>query len=198
MKSSLQIIAIVACVFSLASTLRAQESNGGIVAVLDVAKVFEANKIFIDRMDAIKIEAENFKALMERQQAALQEKAEPLKTYNPGTPEFNALQAQLEQETATLRTNAQQTNTELLNREAKIYHETYLKMQQTVAQLAQEYNITLIIRFDSNPIDPTNRAEVIKGVNRNIVYQKDLDLTSMVIDKLAAASTASAGGNLNR
>ena len=198
LKSSLKIIAIVACVFSLAGNLQAQENSGGMVAVLDVAKVFEDNSVFNQRMDAIKAEAEQFKSQMEQQQAALQQKAEPLKEYKPGSPEFNALQAQLEQETATLRTQAQQTNTQLLNREAKIYFDTYTRMQETVADIAGQYNVTLIIRFDSKPIDPENRAEVIKGVNRNIVYQKNLDLTSMVIDKMGSVSTANAGGNLNQ
>lgn len=196
MKSSLQIIAIVACVLSLAGNLKAQES-GGMVAVLDVVKVFESNTVFNDRMNAIKAEAEQFKMQMEQQQAALQQKAAPLKDYKPGSPEFNQLQAQLEQETASLRTQAQQTNTELLNREARIYFDTYVKLQQAVAELATQYNINLIIRFDSQPIDPDNRGEVIKGVNRNIVYQKNLDLTSMVIEKMAAASATSASGNLN-
>jgi Skp family chaperone for outer membrane proteins len=167
------------------------------VAVLDVAKVFEANPSFNQRMDAIKAEAEQFKAYMEQQQAALQQKAAPLKDYQPGSPEFNQLQGQLEQETAALRVKAQQTNTELLNREAKIYYDTYLRLQSAVSELAGQYNINLIIRFDSQAIDPDNRGEVIKGVNRNIVYQKDLDLTSMVIEKMGSAAGTSASGNLN-
>ena len=199
MKSSLQIIAIVACVFSLAGNIQAQEGNGGMVAVLDVAKVFEENSTFNSRMDAIKDEAEQLKASMEQEQAALQQKAQPLKEYKPGSPEFNQLQAQLEQETTALRTKAQQANTELLNREAQIYYATYSQMQSVVAEIATQYNVNLIIRFDSKPIDPDNRGEVIKGVNRNIVYQMNLDLTSMVVEKMATGSptTANAGGNLN-
>ena len=95
-----------------------------------------------------------------------------------------------------LRTRATQTNTELLNREARIYFDTYTRMQQVVSTLAGEYNISLIIRFDSQAINPENRPEVIKGVNRNVVYQKNLDLTTMVIEKMA--TVAAAPGNLNR
>ncbi|MDG2012424.1 MAG: OmpH family outer membrane protein [Pirellulaceae bacterium] len=197
MKSSLQILAIVACVFSLAGNLQAQE-NSGMVAVLDVAKVFEDNTVFTSRMDAIKQEATSFKAQMEQEQAQIQMEAEPLKDLKPGSPEFNALQAALEQKTAGLRTKAQQTNTDLLSREARIYYDTYQQMQKTVAALATEYNISLIIRFDSQSIDPANRPDVIKGVNRNVVYQKNLDLTSLVISKMGSVSTADAGGNLNQ
>lgn len=197
LKSSSQIIAIVACVFSLAGNLQAQD-NSGMVAVLDVAKVFEENTVFNNRMNAIKTEATNFKAQMETAQTDIQAKAEPLKDLKPGSPEFNALQAQLEQETASLRTKAQQTNTELLSREARIYYDTYQQMQKTVAALATEYNISLIIRFDSQAIDPDKRDEVIKGVNRNVVYQKNLDLTSLVVGKMGSVETANAGGNLNQ
>ena len=149
-------------------------------------------------MNAIKTEATNFKAQMETAQTDIQAKAEPLKDLKPGSPEFNALQAQLEQETASLRTKAQQTNTELLSREARIYYDTYQQMQKTVAALATEYNISLIIRFDSQAIDPDKRDEVIKGVNRNVVYQKNLDLTSLVVGKMGSVETANAGGNLNQ
>ena len=149
-------------------------------------------------MEAIKAEATKFKSQMEEEQLAIQQEAEGLKSLNQGSPEFNALQAELEQKTATLRTKAQQTNTALLNKEAQIYYDTYQQMQTTVADLASKYNITLIIRWDSKPIDPTKRDEVIKGVNRNIVYQKDLDLTSLVIDNMGALSTADRGGNLNK
>ena len=198
LKSSLKITALVVCAFSLAGTLNAQNSNGGMVAVLDVAKVFEGNTVFTNRMEAIKTEATEFKSQMEAEQLAIQQQAEGLKSLNQGSPEFNALQAELEQKTATLRTKAQQTNTALLNKEAQIYYDTYQQMQTTVADLASKYNITLIIRWDSKPIDPTKRDEVIKGVNRNIVYQKDLDLTSLVIDNMGALSTADRGGNLNK
>ena len=198
LKSSLKITALVVCAFSLAGTLNAQNSNGGMVAVLDVAKVFEGNEVFNNRMEAIKAEANQFKSEMEAEQVAIQQQAEGLKTLNQGSPEFNSLQAELEQKTATLRTKAQQTNTALLNKEAKIYYDTYQQMQTVVADLASKYNITLVIRWDSKPIDPAKRDEVIKGVNRNIVYQKDLDLTSLVIDNMRAVSTADRGGNLNK
>ena len=54
-------------------------------------------------------------------------------------------------------------------------------MKQTVASLAQQYGIALVLRFDSESINPTDRGEVIKGVNRTVVYHHKLDLTNMVI-----------------
>ena len=197
LKSSIKAIVVVACVCTLASPLYAQtgQQGGGLVAVLDVAKVFKENSVFDQRMNAIKDEAERFKSQMQAEEQSVQQDAERLKEFNPGSAEYKQLEGELEQRTAKMRTLARQTQTDLLTREAKIYYDTYMEMQKVVASIADQYGITLVIRFDSGPIDPDNRGDVVKGVNRNVVFQKNLDLTNMVIEKMASAS-AGVGENL--
>jgi Skp family chaperone for outer membrane proteins len=197
LKTSLILIATFACAVALAGNLQAQGNSGGMVAVLDVARVFRDNAVFNQRMDAIKTEAEQFKAKMEAEQNAIRHDAEALNQFNPDSPEFRQLEADLEQRTATLRTTARQTNTDLLNREAKIYFDTYTQMQEIVASIAGEFNITLVLRFDSEPIDSTDRGQVIQGVNRNVVYQKNLDLTSMVSERMSGGAAAAGAGGPN-
>ncbi len=196
LKTSSKVLAVFACVVALAGTLNAQEGASGMVAVLDVAKVFEGNPVFKDRMKAIQTEAEQFKAKMEAEQNAIRLEAEKLGTFTPESAEYRQLESQLEQRTATLRTTARQTNTDMLNREAKIYFDAYSQMQSVVTAAAAEYGISLVIRFDSGPIDASNRGEVVKGVNRNVVFQKNLDLTSMVIERMGTTSSAGVGSNL--
>lgn len=196
LKTSSKFFAAIACVFAFAGTLNAQDGGSGMVAVLDVAKVFEGHTVFNQRMDAIKIEAEQFKAQMESEQNAIRQEAERLADFTPDSEQYRSLESQLEQRTATLRTKARQTNTEMLNREAKIYYDTYSQMQSVVAAAAAEFGISLVVRFDSTPIDPSNRGEVVKGVNRNVVFQKNLDLTSMVIQRMGTPSSAGVGTNL--
>ena len=87
-----------------------------------------------------------------------------------------------------MRTKARQAEADLLNREARIYYATYQKMQGIVSSVAGQNNITLVLRFDSEEIEPTNRAEVIKGVNRAVVFQHKLDLTSMVSQAMNAGN----------
>ncbi len=196
MKTSSKFIVTFACVVALAGTLQAQESSSGMVAVLDVAQVFKDNTVFNQRMEAIKIEAEQFKAKMEAEQASIRQEAERLNEYTPDSDEFRQLEGELEQRTAQLRTVARQTNTDMLNREATIYYDTYSQMQEVIASIAAEYNITLVVRFDGGPIDRTNRGEVIKGVNRNVVYQKNLDLTNMVVERMGSVASAGMGNNI--
>ncbi len=196
MRTSTKFFVTFACVASLAGTLQAQE-GGGLVAVLDVAKVFEQNAVFNQRMEAIKTEAEQFKTRMEGEQNSIRQEAERLNEFTPDSEQFRQLESQLEQRTAALRTTARQTNTELLTREAKIYFDTYTRMQEIVASIAAEYKITLVVRFDSAAINGEDRGEVIKGVNRNVVYQKNLDLTTMVVERMGGVSSAGAATGTN-
>lgn len=196
MKTSSSILALVACLFAFVGNTAAQDSNG-MVAVLDVAMVFDKCQVFQSRMEAIKAEAEKFKAEMEGQQNAIQTQAARLSEMKPDSEEFRNLESQLTQQTASLQTTARQRNNDLLNREAQIYYDTYQQMQSVVSSLAAEYNITLVLRYDSTPIDPKERGEVVKGVNRSVVYQRDLDLTQMVIERMAKTSSAGMGQNIH-
>jgi len=176
--------------------LFAQQTNnsGGVVAILDVAKVFKENPNFGTKMKEIKAEADALKARIQQQQEEIRKEAAGLEQYNVGTPDRNNLEASLEQRQAALRTQARQAETDLLNREAGIYYDTYTKMQSVVTSLANQYGISLVMRFDSAPISRDNRPEVIQAVNRTIVYHHKVDLTEMVIQAMNPA-TASTGQN---
>jgi len=165
--------------------------------VLDVAKVFKQNRAFESRMQSIKSTADQLKAEIQQKQEAIKQEALGLKDFEVGSPERNQMEGALEQKQAGLRTEARQAEMDLLSKEAKVYYETYQQMQAVLKSLSSQHGISLVLRFDSEEIDPTNRGEVIKGVNRAIVYQEKLDLTTMVIGQMSS-DTASAGAATTR
>jgi Skp family chaperone for outer membrane proteins len=195
---SLLMAAIAVNVPFAAQSAEAQDGKSGLVAVLDVAKVFKDNQEFTSKMEAIKAEADTLKAQITKQQEAIKSRAQGLAQYEVGTPERNNLEAQLEQDQAALRTKARQAETTLLNREAQIYFDTYKKMQTIIESLAGQHGISLVLRFDSEQIDPTNRAEVIKGVNRAVVYHRRLDLTTMVSGAMGPRTAQATAGIQNK
>ena len=87
-----------------------------------------------------------------------------------------------------------------MNKEAQLYYNTYLEVQSVVASFAKQNNITLVLRFDSSPIDQTNRASVSAGVNRFIVYQNSLDITELITKQVngGVAQAANQSGTANR
>ena len=105
-------------------------------------------------------------------------------------PKRNQMEADLEQQHTRLRTTTRQSESELLNREARVYFDTYREMQEVVEAAAKEYGLSLVLRFDSESIDPNNRNEVIQGVNRAVVFHRQLDLTSLISKQLNARTAA--------
>jgi Skp family chaperone for outer membrane proteins len=180
--------------FSIALVVSANQlfgQEGGIVAVLDVAKVFKENLEFSNQMDAIRAEADMLKKNIEAKQEEIRSKASTLSSMEPARRK--QFEGQLEQEQTALRTEARQTEQDLLVKEASIYYATYTKMQGVVEQISQQHNIALVLRFDSAPINPDNPNEVVVGVNRAIVYHHKLDLTTMVISNMGSTVTAKSG-----
>ncbi len=179
-------------------SVEAQESKSGLVAVLDVAKVFKENQEFDGKMKSIKAEADTLKDQITQQQESIKARAQQIGQYEVGTQERNNLEAELEQQQAALRTKARQAEADLLNREAKIYYDTYQSMQTIVGGLAAQHGISLVLRFDSEQIDSSDRAAVIKGVNRAVVYHRRLDLTSMVSAAMNERSAQAPTGTQNK
>ncbi len=159
-----------------------------------LADVVKEHQGFDAKMKAIKSEAEGLKGQIQQQQDAIKAEAQELGNYEPGSPDRNQMEATLEQKQAALRTKARQAEADLLNREAKIYYDTYQQMQSIVSSLASQHGISLVLRFDSAGIDSTNRAEVIKGVNRAVVFHRRLDLTNMVIGQMNPSTAAAPTG----
>ncbi|MGY8748387.1 MAG: OmpH family outer membrane protein [Pirellulales bacterium] len=161
----------------------AQAQDTGIVAILDVAAVFKKNLEFNTQMEAIKKDAEGLKEQITTQQKVIQGKAQEISAMPNGADRFQQ-EADLEQQQTQLKTQARQAETNLLNREAQIYYATYQKLQSVVKAVAEANGIVLVLRFDSSPVDGNNRPEVIKAVNRSVVYNKQLDLTSMITEQM--------------
>ena len=88
---------------------------------------------------------------------------------------------------------------EMMQKEADLYSETYERMQKVVGEIAETYDIVLVVRSDNSTPDQAkkeaddenedkiakqSRREVFKKLNRTVIYQKNLDLTPLVIEKL--------------
>ena len=134
-------------------------------------------------METIKSDIAKFEEEFRGKRESLQNQNRALQNL-VGQPEFKTEEAALARKEADLQIEANQKRADILKQEAEIYYQTYNQVVQTVAKLSGTYGISLVIRYDSGPIDQTDRPSVIKGVNRNVVFQRDLDLTSLVLAEL--------------
>ncbi|MDP6446063.1 MAG: OmpH family outer membrane protein [Pirellulaceae bacterium] len=159
-------------------------ADGINVAVVDISHIFKNHSRFKSTADSIKANIKSFEQEMTQRRAALTEKGQKLDQFNQGTPQFKALEAELAQQAAAMKLEADRKRRDVLELEAKAYYDTYQEVQRAIATVAAKYNIALVLRYNSQPIDPNDRADVLRGVNQAIIYHNKLDITSQVMQAL--------------
>ena len=139
-------------------------------AVIDIGYIFKNHAQFKSQMDKMRDEVMAAENGLKAERDRINGLVEQLKGFNPGTPEFKKLEAEVAKAQGEFNVEAQLQKKDFMDREAAIYLQTYSEVVDRVTQLAEYNNIALVIRYDSSEIDPTDRGSVIKGVNRNVVY----------------------------
>ena len=70
---------------------------------------------------------------------------------------------------------------DFLEREAKVYYQTYLEVVDAVKYYAKRQNIGLVLRFNGEPVDPNRREDVLREINKPVVVQDQIDITPDVL-----------------
>jgi hypothetical protein len=78
---------------------------------------------------------------------------------------------------------------EFLEQEARVYYRVYREIEQSVGLFAQRNRIGLVLRFNGDEMKEDDRASVLQGVNRAVVYQQNLDVTEFILGDLNRGTT---------
>ncbi len=187
MKTSLH-SAIVSVLFaSLATTAVAQQAGPSAnatrfgIAVVDVSYIFKNYQQFKSSMDGMKTEMEQAEGQLKASREAIQAKEEQAKQYQPSSPEFKQLDEDVARLKADFNIKASRIRKDFLEREAKVYYQTYQQVTSTVQHFAQQNNIGLVLRFNGDQINPNRREDVLRAINKPIVSQNNIDITPDVL-----------------
>jgi len=165
-------------------------AGGTNIALIDVSYVFKNHKVFKDRGELIKKEVKDYDGHLVEQKKVLTEKRNGLSQFKPGSPDYEKLEAEIAHEGANLEVEAQMKRSDILEKEARLYYETYMEMLKVVEQFCGPRRIGLVLRFDGDEIDANDRASVFRGVNRAVVYQDGIDITQDILELLNAQKPA--------
>jgi Skp family chaperone for outer membrane proteins len=163
--------------------------SGTSVVVIDVAFIFKNHVRFNARMNDIKKDIEAFEGQIRKEQQDLQTRGETLKQYSPTSPEYKGLEESLAKTGSEMQVKVGLKKKDFLEREARVYYDIYKEIEQNVAVFCQQYNIGLVLRFNGDDMKPDDRASVLQGVNRAVVYQRNLDITQLILQKLNGGAT---------
>lgn len=163
----------------------------GPVAVIDMNKVFKSHAGFKAAMDKMKGEVQTFETGLRQRHEKLQKAQQALRAsqFKPGTPNFVKEERRIADEAAQVQVDTQLKKQEFLQRESKAYFTVYQQIQGAIAGYAQQNRISIVLRYSSEKMDPTNQQSVLAGVNNPIVYQQSQDITQVIIDRLGRVAT---------
>jgi hypothetical protein len=119
---------------------------------------------------------------------------ERLKEFQVGSLEYKQLEAQLTQQASDFQVKNELSRRELMLEEVKISYDTYQQVQAIVTDVAEQYGIQLVIRYDSEQVDPADPESIRRGILSPVIYQSGLDITKMVLQK---CNPIAAGPGLN-
>jgi Skp family chaperone for outer membrane proteins len=158
--------------------------SGTNVAVIDIASVFKSHNRFNAAMNDIKKDIEDFETFVRNEQTKFNTKREQLATFKPASLEYKQLEEELARTQSDLQVKVGLKRKEFLEQEARVYYRVYREIEQQVGLFAQRNRIGLVLRFNGDEMKEDDRASVLQGVNRAVVYQSNLDITSFVLQQL--------------
>ena len=151
------------------------------VAVVDIGYIFKNYSQFSSSMENLKTEMKSAEGQLKAERDQVQAKEEQCKAYNPGSPEFKQLEEEIARLKAEFNLKAGKIRKDFLEREAKVYYQTYLEVSNSVKYYAQQHNIGLVLKFNGDQVDPNRREDVLRAINKPVVHQTSIDITPDVL-----------------
>ncbi|WP_254508358.1 OmpH family outer membrane protein [Anatilimnocola floriformis] len=155
------------------------------IVVIDIAKVFKGHYRFNQQMGDIKKDIEDFDGYVKNETNKLKAMGEALQSYRAGSLEYKQKEEEAARLTSDLQVKVGLKKKELLENEARVYFNVYRDLEQKVAIFAQQNQIMMVLRFNSDEMKEDDRNSVLQGVNRAVVYYNPgLDVTQHLLVEL--------------
>ncbi len=183
---SATVVAALLFVGPLTQTVRAQSGPGANasrygIAVVDISYIFKEYSRFKAQIDSMKNEVQVVETRLRTDRQGIAKSEERLKQFKPGSPEYKQLDEQVSRQKADFNLSATRDRKDFMEREAKIYHQTYLEVSQAITFYAQRHNIGLVLRFNGDPIQDSERANVLRQINKPVIFQNGIDITPDIL-----------------
>ena len=121
---------------------------------------------------------------LNKERMIVQKMMERLKDYKPGSPEFKKLEEDVAQKQADFTVKAQIQKREFQEREASLYFKTIQEINDSVKHYSESKGISLVMKFNGDPVDPNDRDSVMRELNKPIMFHRGIDITPIILEDL--------------
>jgi Skp family chaperone for outer membrane proteins len=162
---------------------------GAAIALVDIGYIFNHCARFKALMEELKRDIERFTADARAERNAIAQLGERLQQYRSGTPDYQALDAEIAKRQAEFTAKYQLRSREFARREARIGHDVYGEIRDVTDDYMRRHNIDVVLRFNGNPVEPEQLDSVREFITRPVVsYRRDLDITPAILEYLNRSS----------
>jgi Skp family chaperone for outer membrane proteins len=155
------------------------------IAVLDVSYVFKNHARFKALMAQMQADVDGAEAEVKKERDGLKALSDRLAEHQAGSPDYKQLEEELARRQSQLAVRVQLQKKDFLQREAKIYYTVYQELMQEVDYYAANNGISMVLRFNGDPVDVQKPEDVLRQINQPIIwFPKDRDITPMVLERL--------------
>ena len=175
------------------ANLMAQGSTGQTgtrIAVVDISYIFKNHPGFKQQMEQMKAEVQAFEDKLRGRGEQIKALTEQMKAYKSNSPEYKQKEAEILKIQADGQAAATLKKKEFLEKESQIYYSTYNQVVAAIRDFSMKHGIGLVVRFNSEEINSEDRASVLEGINRAVVFQHRLNITNLILESLNRNSVA--------
>lgn len=168
------------------------------VALLDMAVIFENHPVFKSQLTQLKQDADALQASVLQQRQALVKEQENLRLlYQPGSKEFKEKEKELAVKATQLEVDSNDRMRELMTQEAQLHYNVYTEVNRLVDEYCTQFDIRLVLRFNSAAVQPEKPESVMQQVNSAIVYYNPAkDITPAIVQRVAQVRGAAGNSGL--
>ena len=184
---TLSLAVAAALAFGFASSSAVAQSSAGAnapqygVAVVDISKIFENHAKFKEIMMKMKTDMQNIDTQLKAKRDAILKLEEARNNLRPGTEDYKKLDDQLATEKAKFALEMDRLKKDLMERESTIYFNTYKQVSIVISQYAKQRKIGLVMKYSSAAPDPANSSDILKDINKQVVYADNIDITNDIL-----------------
>jgi Skp family chaperone for outer membrane proteins len=151
------------------------------VGVVDISYIFKNHKRHQATIEAMKVEMTATEAELKADSEKIRQMEEQRNAYKVGAPEYKQIDEELARNIAEFKLKMDRLRKDFMEREAKLYYQAYLEVNDAVKYYADRHDIGLVIRFNGDKVDGSRREDVLREINKTVVYQNRIDITPDVL-----------------
>lgn len=156
------------------------------VAVLNVDRIFKQFTPLQDRLSPLRLDAQELEKTAQLKQVELETTQQKSQRTPAGSADFEKLQVQLARLQTELRLFMERERRNLAKKEADIYVAIFQEMEEEVKKICKTRGIKLVIRQNAGSPKDEKVEEVLKWLNRGVIFEDGIDITDEVLAALNA------------